>query len=57
MDGCDSSKTVFVGKSSKFKTVQSGKTTCEAVQKYVANLIVAVASLPNNTGEIEVLSS
>jgi hypothetical protein len=24
MDGCDSSKTVFVGKTSNFKTVQSG---------------------------------
>ena len=24
LDGCDSSKTIFVGKTSKFKTVQSG---------------------------------
>jgi hypothetical protein len=25
IEGCDSEKTVFVGKTSKFKTVQSGK--------------------------------
>lgn len=52
LDGCDQSKTLFVGvgSKSKFKTVQSGMNRLEIICAVLANTFLAVASLSNNTG-------
>jgi hypothetical protein len=53
LDGCDQSKTSFVGVSGKlkFKTVQSGMNRWETIRASQANSFLAVASVPNNIGK------
>jgi len=55
LDGCESGRTVFVdavGGGTRFKTVQSGKFTFWRMDfNSNTNERIAVASLPNNTGE------